>query len=150
VDGVAMTAEQARKLCQQAGAPLPPGMHAGNFEKVKGTRRKVLDGISFRSTLEADCYVLFRAWERLGAIHGLRCQPRFLLSPGMRLSGGKWQRPVTYVADFEYIRDGRRHVIDAKGFRMEVYRIKAKLFRVAHPTVVFEEWDRETLKRNGG
>lgn len=148
---------QARKLCEQAGAPLPPGMHAGNFEKVKNSRRKLIDGIEFRSTLEADCYVLLKSWERAGAIRNLVCQPKYLLQPKMRLNG-KTQRAITYVADFQYERmlclppelHGKTFVIDAKGYRMEVYRLKVKLFRAKFPHLKFEEWTRETLKLKGG
>lgn len=156
-----MTEAQARKLCEQAGAPLPPGMHAGNFEKVKNSRRKVIDGIEFRSTLEADVYVLLKSWARAGAIRNLVCQPKYLLQPKMRLEG-KTQREITYVADFQFERRRPIHmersgcpeyetiVIDAKGYRMEIYRLKVKLFRAKFPDIVFQEWTRETLKANGG
>ena len=144
-----MTAKEARQLCEQAGAPLPAGMEAGNFEKVSNTRRKILDGIEFRSTLEADTYRLLKAWEAVGVISGLVCQPKYLLQPKMRLNG-KAVRAITYVADFQFDKGRRRHVIDAKGFRMPVYRIKVKLFRARFPQVVFEEWTRETLKSHGG
>jgi hypothetical protein len=47
---------------------------------------------------------------------------------------------VTYVADFAYTdRQGRRVVVDVKGFRTKEYRIKVKLFRERYPELVFEE-----------
>lgn len=156
-----ITAAQARKLCEQAGAPLPDGMSAGNFEKVSNTRRKVLDGIEFRSTLEADVYKLLKAWESIGEIRALECQKVFVLQPKMRRDG-KALRAITYVSDFAFERLRSRQpkdnyprlwasvVIDAKGFRMPVYRIKAKIFKALYPEIVFEEWTRETLKANGG
>lgn len=150
-----ISAADARKLCEQAGAPLPAGIHEGSFEKVKNIRRKILDGISFRSTLEADVYQLLKSWERAGEIRQLVCQPKYVLNPGKRLESGKWQRPVTYIADFQFQRammsgKWRTFTIDAKGHRMEVYKIKAKLFRSLYTGCTFEEWDRDTLKRNGG
>ena len=144
-----MTVAQARKLCEQAGAPLPAGIEKMSAEKVKGTRRKVLDGIEFRSTLEADVYALLKSWERLGAISGLELQPRFLLQAKMRREG-KAIRQIEYVADFRFQRGGQTVVIDAKGFRTDVYRIKAKMFRALYPQLVFQEWTREILKNNGG
>lgn len=152
-----MTPAQARKLFEQAGAPLPKGMHAGQFEKVSNTKRKTLDGISFRSTLEADVYVLLKHWERAGAIRNLVCQPKYVLQPKMRLEG-RALRAITYIADFSFdqchagmgIAAWRTHVIDAKGFKMPVYRIKAKLLRAKFPHLIFEEWDKARLRANNG
>lgn len=153
-----MTEAQARKVCQQAGAPLPAGMHAGNFEKVSNTKRKIVDGIAFRSTLEADCYTLLRSWERAGAIRNLVCQPKYLLQPKMRVDG-KAVRAITYIADFSFLRNishvmptGHSWgyepvVIDAKGFRMPVYQIKKKLFLAKFPHIRLEEWDKAKLKQ---
>lgn len=154
-----MTEAEARKVCQQAGAPLPAGMHAGNFEKVANTRRKIVDGIAFRSTLEADVYQLLRSWERAGAIRNLLCQPNYLLQPKMRVDG-KAVRAIVYVADFQYERIRRglcpghgvppfgweTVAIDAKGFRMPVYQIKKKMFMAKFPHIRFEEWNKAKLK----
>lgn len=158
-----MSPKQARQLCEQAGAPLPEGLVTANYEKVVGTRRKVLDGIEFRSTLEADVYVLLKSWERAGAIRNLVCQPKYLLQPKMRVDG-KAMRAITYIADFQYERIRRglcpghgappfgweTVTVDAKGHRMEVYKVKLKLFLAKFPHIRFEEWSRETLKANGG
>ena len=138
-----MTTKQVAECYARAGLKPPPELAppAEASEKVKGTRRKMVEGVSFRSTLEANVYQLLRLWEQAGEIEGLQVQPLFILQdkqPGMRA--------ITYRADFSYIRSGRRVVIDAKGYRMEVYRIKAKLFRARYPEVEFQEWTRETLK----
>ena len=115
----------------------------------------MLDGIEFRSTLEADVYQLLKSWERCGAIRGLVCQPRYILQAKRRIDGVA-MRAIEYVADFAFERQRpgtavwRLHVIDAKGFRLPVYRIKAKMFKALYPQFVFEEWTKETLKNNGG
>ena len=115
----------------------------------------MLDGIEFRSTLEADVYQLLKSWERCGAIRGLVCQPRYILQAKRRIDGVA-MRAIEYVADFAFERQRpgtavwRLHVIDAKGFRMPVYKIKAKMFKALYPQFVFEEWTKETLKNNGG
>lgn len=145
-----MTTKQVAELYARAGHKPPPEIAAPTFEKVHGTRRKIVNGIEFRSTLEANVYQLLKLWEQAGEIEALQVQPLFILqdkAPGMRA--------ITYRADFSYerrvsapgfVKLNKRVVIDAKGYRMEVYRIKAKLFRARYPNVEFQEWDRETLK----
>jgi hypothetical protein len=142
-----MTVKQAEELCARAGAAPPPGSSRELREKVKGTIRKTVDGIEFRSTLEANVYQLLRLWQLAGWISDLRIQPMFVLQQPMRREG-KAVRAITYKADFSFLRDGKRVVIDAKGYRMEVYRIKRKMLLAAHPEIVFEEWTRETLKQH--
>ena len=41
---------------------------------------------------------------------------------------GKTYRAITYVADFVYKDDKGMHVVDTKGYRTQVYKIKKKLF----------------------
>lgn len=137
-----MRASQAAELYRRVGRPVPRELEEPGAEKIRNTRRKVVDGISFRSTLEADVYQLLSLWQRAGEITELRCQELFLLQPKQ-----PGLRAITYRADFTYVRrDGRRVVIDAKGYRMEVYRIKRKMFIARYPEIEFQEWTRETLR----
>ena len=145
-----MTAREAAALYTRAGHQPPPEIAAPAIEKVRNTKRKVVDGIEFRSTLEANVYQLLKLWEQAGAIEALQVQPIFVLQPKQ-----PGMRAITYRADFSYMRNTaalgfvrcmKRVVIDAKGYRMEVYRIKAKLFRARYPDIQFQEWTRETLK----
>lgn len=140
-----MTSKDAAQLYKQAGFTAPPGIATPSAEKVRNTKRKVVNGIVFRSTLEADVYQLLSLWERAGHISGLVCQPRFLLQAKMRRAG-KAVRAIEYVADFQFVRAGETVVIDAKGWRMDVYRIKRKMFLSLYPDLKFEEWTRETLR----
>lgn len=67
---------------------------------------------------------------------GLREQVIFLLIPEQRDAAGKLiERPCTYVADF-VLPDGS--VIDAKGMRTDVYRIKKKLMLHVHKIQIQE------------
>jgi hypothetical protein len=141
------TEAQARKLCEQAGAPLPAGMHAGNFEHVRNTKRKIVDGIGFRSTLEANTYQLLKSWQAAAAIRNLVLQPRFLLQPKFRRDG-KTIRAMMYTPDFQYEESNRTVVIEAKGHKTQPYRMRRKMFLMKYPEIDFQEWDRETLKRN--
>ena len=47
---------------------------------------------------------------------------------------------MTYTADFvvEYA-DGRVEVIDVKGMRTDVYKLKRKLLLSRHPDMIFRE-----------
>lgn len=143
--GCAVTSRQAAELYTRAGRTPPPEIATPSFEKVANTRRKTVEGIAFRSTLEADAYQLLSLWQKAGRISNLRCQPRYLLQPKMRREG-KMMRCIEYVADFKFLRDGQTVVVDAKGYRMQVYSIKAKIFKALYPHLKFEEWDRAQLR----
>ena len=42
-------------------------------------------------------------------------------------------RAMHYIADFSFTdRDGVKHVVDAKGFETEVFKIKRKLLKFVH------------------
>ncbi len=69
-----------------------------------------------------------------GLIFDLKQQVRFDLLPAQYSpEGALLERACRYVADFTY-RDGagQLHVIDAKGMRTDVYRIKRKLMLFIH------------------
>ena len=91
--------------------------------------KTVVDGIAFDSKKEAKRYAELKLLERGGAIKDLRRQVRFELIPAFDVAG-KHYRPTSYVADFVYTdcKTGNEVVEDCKGFRTDVYKIKAKLF----------------------
>lgn len=92
-------------------------------------QKTVLDGIKFDSKKEANRYAELKLMERAGLIKGLQRQVRFELIPAFDV-GGKHYRPTTYVADFVYtdMKSGKQVVEDCKGFRTDIYRLKAKMF----------------------
>ncbi len=149
-----MTEAEARRLCQQAAAPLPTGMHEGNFEHVRNTRRKVVDGIAFRSTLESQVYQLLKLWQAAGTIRNLILQPRFELQEKFKRDG-KTERAMHYTPDFQFQRKPVAPslfwadvVIEAKGHKTEAYRMRRKMFLLKYPYIEFMEWNRETLRAN--
>lgn len=151
-----MKASDVAALYARAGFSAPSDISESLAEKVKGTRRKAVGGIIFRSTLEADCYQFFSLMQTAGAIRSLECQPKFVLQAKMRRDG-KAIREIAYIADFRFERfvqsspgwgEWKRVVVDAKGFRMQVYRIKRKMFLALYPDILFEEWTRDTLRDN--
>lgn len=82
-----------------------------------------LDGVRFASEHEGLTYLELKARRDLGEIAGLRLQvPYHILVNG--------QKVCTYQASFVYWdRHGREHVVDARGYRTAVYRLKVKLLR---------------------
>ena len=88
--------------------------------RIKGTKRKTVNGIEFDSTREARAYQDLMLMQVAGQISGLRRQVPFqIIINGHHI--------CEYRADFVFMRDGRQVVADAKGFRTEIYRLKRKM-----------------------
>lgn len=80
----------------------------------------------FDSGKEADYAIRFDALARAGKVTNLQYQV-----PIMLVAGKGKTRPITYVADFVFQDlDGITHVVDAKGFKTQVYRIKKKIAKL--------------------
>ena len=83
--------------------------------------KKVINGIKFDSTLEADAYSLLVrnnvSFDR---------QIPFVLQEAFKLDG-KTIRAITYVADFQIFVNGITYVIDTKGMETDVFKIKKKM-----------------------
>lgn len=95
---------------------------------MKYHNRKVkLDGIVFDSQKEANRWCELRIMERAGIIKDLRRQERFILIPTQRVNNRVVERPLYYIADFTYIKDGEKVVEDVKGYRTKEYVIKRKV-----------------------
>jgi len=140
-----MTTKQAASLYVRAGFKPPPDISTPDASKYNA-RRKTVDGHGFASTGEAQAYQVLKSWEACGVIRDLKLQPAFVLQPAFRGMHGKHYRAIRYVADFSFMRDGKFHVVDFKGFQTPVYKIKRKMFLALHPEIVFQEWTRETLR----
>lgn len=89
-----------------------------------GSRRTFCDGVWFDSQREADRWIQLKLLAKAGEIEDLHRQVRFELIP----KNDKY-RAVAYVADFVYVdcRTGDTVVEDAKGFKTEAYKLKAKM-----------------------
>lgn len=90
-------------------------------------KKVVIDNILFDSKREANYYTKLKILKDAGKISGLRLQEKFVLQPSFKLNG-KTYKAITYVADFVYKENGQVHVVDTKGYRTQVYKIKKKLF----------------------
>lgn len=90
-------------------------------------RKTTVDGLTFDSKREANRYLVLKGMEEDGLIENLRRQVRYELVPAFDVDDRHY-RPVYYVADFVYVKDGKEVVEDVKGMRTDVYKLKSKLF----------------------
>ena len=86
-------------------------------------------GIKFDSIKEMKHYQLLEYRQKIGEIKDLKLQVPYELIPKYKIDN-KTIRKCVYLADFTYVstKDDKLHVIDAKGFRTEVYKLKKKMF----------------------
>lgn len=101
-------------------------------------KKVVVDNILFDSKKEANYYTKLKILRDAGKILDLELQKRFVLQQGFKLHG-KTYRAITYIADFVYKdQEGQTHVVDTKGYRTQVYKIKKKLFMKKYGTEIEE------------
>ena len=106
---------------------------------MKFNNKKVsFRGKTFDSIHERDRWIIFSDMEKRGEIKSLKRQVAFQLIPSQKIEGKTVERPVKYVADFVYERNGETIVEDAKGCRTKDYIIKRKLMLFIHNIKVFE------------
>jgi len=108
--------------------------------------RTVADGITFDSKREAEHWLLLKAREQQGEIIELKRQVRYpLYAPVHYAVNSRPHDPMmlaevgAYIADFSYReKDGRRMVVDAKGHRTQMYRLKAKWLALQDGITILE------------
>lgn len=85
------------------------------------------DEMTFDSKKEYSYYLKYKLMEQAGEIHDLKMQVPFTLIETFKLQN-KTYRKTIYKADFTFIdKQGKYHVIDVKGIRTDVYKLKKKL-----------------------
>lgn len=105
-----------------------------------GNKKVVVNGLKFDSKKEAQRYSYLLMLKNAGIISDLELQKEFEIIPaqyetfarygknGKRLKDGRrcLERPVKYIADFVYRKDGELIVEDTKGMLTPDYVIKRK------------------------
>ena len=86
----------------------------------------------FDSIRESQRYKELKLLERAGEISNLELQPRFLLQDSFKKNGKTFSK-MEYVADFQYIENGKTIVEDVKGMQTDVFKLKHKLFEKKYP-----------------
>ncbi len=93
--------------------------------------RTTVDGITFASGREAKRYTELKLELLAGTITDLELQKPFSLDiNGIHI--------CDYIADFVYRRDGKQVIEDAKGKRLELFRIKKALMLAIHGIAIVE------------
>ncbi len=95
--------------------------------KYKNTKVEY-KGIKFDSIKEMKHYQLLEYLQKIGEIKELKLQVPYELIPKYKINN-KTVRKTTYIADFTYIttKDDKLHIVDTKGFKTDVYRLKKKM-----------------------
>lgn len=92
-------------------------------KKSKYRNKKVkIDGCYFDSIKESKYYEELKLRLMAGDILGFCLQPKFILS-----------NSISYKPDFIVFEKGRTIIIDVKGFKTDVYKLKKKLFEEKYP-----------------
>lgn len=114
------------------------GQRIDNKSKYKN-KKVEYDGYTFDSQKEKNYYIKLKTMQDLGLIKDLELQKTFILQDSFKLNGVTRQK-ITYKADFSYVstEDDKLHVVDVKGFKTEVYKIKKKMFEYKYKTELEE------------
>ncbi|GAA0735585.1 DUF1064 domain-containing protein [Clostridium oceanicum] len=93
-----------------------------------GSKKIVIDGITFDSKDEARYYEYLKKKKSKGKIVNFELQPKYTLIPAFK-KNSKSYRAMTYTPDFIiYNLDGSEELIDVKGFSTQQGEIRKKLF----------------------
>lgn len=100
----------------------------------KYNNKKVeLDGREFDSEAESKYYELLKERQAAGEIQSIELQPAFVLQPGFKKNGKRFDA-ITYKADFMiYLPNGDVEVIDVKGVETDTFNLKKKMFEYKFP-----------------
>lgn len=99
-------------------------------------KKTLVDGFLFDSRAEAEYYSKLKLMQRAGKILRFELQPEYVLQEGFYARSGERIRPIKYIADFlVYYADGHKEVVDVKGMKTEVYKLKRKWFLHKYPEI---------------
>ena len=105
----------------------PPTKHK-KTSKYRNNKTEI-DGYKFDSKKEAEYYLILKDREKKGEIRYLKLQYPIEIQPAFTDRQGNKIRAITYKADFYFydriLKSWR--VIDVKGFKTDVYKLKKKL-----------------------
>ena len=120
--------KRQKKNGKAASIPEPPRPSKYHNKKSTYYDPDLNESLAFDSLKELDYYFILKDRLKRGEITDLRRQVSIIIQPAFDFNG-KRIREITYRADFMYIdkRDGSPHIIDVKGMRTDVYKLKKKL-----------------------
>ena len=129
-----LTEEEYRAL---TGAPLKKSKYNNNKPEYYDPDLK--ETIKFDSNKERDYYLILKDRQKSGEIKLLGRQFSILIQPSFKTPSGEKIKAITYKADFYYYdyKDKSYHVVDVKGYKTDVYKLKKKL--LAYKGIYIEE-----------
>jgi hypothetical protein len=98
-------------------------------------KKVIIDDIVFDSKKESVFYLKIK---NDITISNIRRQVKFLLQDKFKYKE-KSYRKISYIADFVYTQNNIEYVVDVKGFRTEIYKIKKKLLLNKYKNIDFIE-----------
>ena len=107
-----------------------------------GNVKKIIGGIKFDSTKEANRYCELKLLQKAGVIKQLEIQTVFVLQEPFFDFSGKKQRDIRYIADFTYFQGDKYIVEDVKSpitRKNPVYAIKKKMLLKRYQRIFFIE-----------
>lgn len=105
-------------------------MKRNNGYQYNKVPKRYSDGFKFDSKAEENYYYYLKASVKNKRIKSFEMKKKYILLDKFKHpKTGKMIRAVTYTPDFEVTHlDGSVEVIDIKGFKTDVFKIKMKLF----------------------
>ena len=95
-------------------------------------KKVIVEDYVFDSIAESKRYKELKLLLQAGEIQDLQLQPRFLLQDSFKKNGRTF-RKIEYIADFQYIENGKTIVEDVKGIQTDVFKLKHKIFEKVYP-----------------
>ena len=108
--------------------------------KSKYHNKKVeFRGITFDSVKERDYYLYLLDREKRGEVRDISRQYEIEIQPNFTTPAGEKIKAITYLADFYFydLVSNSWRVIDVKGYKTDVYKLKKKL--LAYKGIYIEE-----------
>lgn len=100
-------------------------------------------GETFDSVKERDYYILLLDRQKRGEICNLKRQVSIEIQEAFTMPTGEKIQAINYIADFTYsdVKEGKYygdyHIVDTKGYKTDVYKLKKKL--LAYRGIYIEE-----------
>lgn len=85
-------------------------------------------------------YQQLKLMKRQGLITDIKLQVKFELQPKYK-KNNKTIRAINYIADFTYfdVNKGKTIIVDTKGYRTDIYKLKKKIFEYKYPNLEIKE-----------
>lgn len=128
-----ITEEEYRRI-----VGTPPKKSKYNNQKPEYYDPDLKETLKFDSKKEFEYYLILKDREKRGEIRDLKRQVSIEIQPSFTDRAGNKIQAIIYKADFYYYDlKGRDHVVDVKGYKTEIYKLKKKL--LAYMGIIIEE-----------